>query len=184
MIPKRNLSEDKVSLEIDLEKLFGNKVTDPVIRRQIAEDLIEKIEKRTNSGIGVNGTGKEVELKSPYSEMYANSDEFKAFGKKKNKVNMKLTGSMMASLNMVNENSKYIEIGIDNEEAPKAYNHMVGDTLPKRPFLGLTSKDLDSVKEKYKKEVGPTTVADIFEGKNLARLINIVGNRRIVDFES
>jgi len=179
MIPKRNLSEDKVSLTIDLKKLFGKPINDSVTRREIAEDLIDIINKRTAGGGGVNGSGKEVDLISPYSESYAASDEFKAFGKKKNKVNMKLTGSMLASVDMISEDKNTIEIGIDNEEAPKAYNHIVGDTVPKRPFLGLTSDDLNKVRDKYAdSETESMSVADIFEGKDLARLVNIIGGRR------
>ena len=176
---------DKVSLEIDVEKLFGKKITDPGLRRNIAESLISKIEDRTAKGQGVDGNGSVVKLKSPYSKMYSDSPEFKAFGKKKTEVNMKLTGSMLSSIDMINENSKSIEIGIANEEAPKAFNHMTGDTVPQRPFLGLTSGDLDSVKEEYKDEVGsdhPITVADVFERKRLADLARFVMNKNKIGF--
>lgn len=185
MIPKRILSKDEVSLEIDLEKLFGKKVVDSSDRREIAESLIEIIEKRTSGGEGVNGRGSVVDLKAPYSEMYSNSPEFKAFGKKKNKVNMKLTGSMLSSIDLVSEDSKKIRIGIDNEEAPKAYNHMTGDTVPARPFLGLTSDDLDRVRDKYEKKIlGPITAKDIFEKTNLSRIANIISSRNIIGFGS
>lgn len=179
MLPKRKLSQDEVSLEIDLEKLFGKKVNDSSLRRAIGESLIEKIDKRTSGGMGVDGKGQEVELKSPYSEQYADSLEFKAFGKKKNKVNMKLTGSMLSSIDIIDQDAKKLKIGIDNEDAPKAYNHMVGDTVPRRPFLGLTSDDLDKVKSEFADEVGsPVTAKDIFERTNTNRLINILTGRK------
>jgi len=186
MQAKRILSQDKVALEIDLEKLFGKKITDPGLRRNIAEDLISIVEERTLSGQGVNGNGSVVKLKSPYSKEYIDSPEFKAFGKKKNQVNMKLTGSMLASVDLIGDRADKIEIGIDNEEAPKAYNHIVGDTVPARPWLGLTPKDLEKVKKEYANDVGSDTaitVADIFNRKNLARLANIVSNKKIIGFE-
>lgn len=183
---------DKVSLEIDVEKLFGKKITDPGLRRNIAESLIDKINERTASGKGVNGNGSEVKLKAPYSAKYAGgteidkngvkhhydpSPEFKAFGKKKNEVNMKLTGSMLASIDLISDSAKKIEIGIDNEEAPKSYNHMVGDTVPQRPFLGLTSDDLEEVKSEYADQVASDdiiTAADIFDRRKLTLLTNII----------
>lgn len=186
MQAKRILTLDKVALEIDLEKLFGKKIVDPALRRNIAEDLISIIEDRTLSGNGVNGNGSEVKLKSPYSDEYIKSPEFKAFGKDKKKVNMKLTGSMLASVDLIGDHSSKIQIGIENEDAPKAYNHMTGDTVPVRPFLGLTSKDLDKIKQEYSKDVGADTaitVADIFNRNDLARLANIVSNKKIIGFE-
>lgn len=184
MIPKPPIVEkDKVSLEIDLEKLFGKKIVDFDLRRIIAEDLISIIEERTSRGYGVTRSGNEVKLKK-YSKEYVASDEFKAFGKSADQVNMKLTGSMLASIDLISSRADKIEIGITDEtEAAKAYNHMTGDTVKPRPFFGLTSKDLSKIKAEYKKDVeasgGPITVADIFTAKDLARLANIVGNTKI-----
>lgn len=182
MLAKRKLDEKEVSLEIDLKKLFGTNVTDPSLRRSIAESLIETINKRTEKGDGVDGNGSIVKLQSPYSKAYSESLEFKAFGKKKNKVNMTLTGSMLSSIDLIDDTRSSIIIGINNEEAPKAYNHMTGDTVPKRPFLGLTSKDLDKVREEFSDAVDvvePITAEDIFGGRNIARLVNIITGRGI-----
>lgn len=179
MLPKRQLTLDKVSLEIDLKKLFGKKVTDPALRRNIAESLIDIIIARTESGKGVNAAGSVVKLKSPYSQQYIDSPEFAAFGKSKSEINMKLTGSMLASTDLISDRADKLEIGIDNEDAPKAYNHMVGDTVPKREWLGLTAGDLEKVKKEYESDINadqPITVADIFSRSNLARLARIVGN--------
>lgn len=185
MLPKRSLSEEKVALEIDLKKLFGKSITDPGIRRAIGESLIDKIISRTESGQGVDGKGQVVKLKSPYSDPYVNSIEFKAFDKSKTKVNMKLTGSMLASIDMIDDRSDKISIGIDNEDAPKAFNHITGDTVPSRPFLGLTAKDLDEVKKEFEKEIKsdePVTAKDVFERNNLAKLARLV-TKRIVGFD-
>lgn len=186
MLPKRNFSESSVSLEIDLEKMFGKKIADPGLRRNIAESLIDIILKRTESGYGVAGNGAEVKLKSPYSKMYTESAEFMAFDKSKTHVNMKLTGSMLASVDLIKDRANVIEIGIDNEDAAKAYNHLVGDTVPRRPWLGLTSSDIEEVKAEYKSEIKkdePVTVKDIFTQSNLSRLANIVSNRNLIGFK-
>lgn len=175
MLPKRSLSEDEVSLEIDLTKMFGKRIVDPALRRNIAESFIDIILKRTDSGYGVDGNGRQVKFPK-YSETYIESDEFKAFDKEPSQVNMKLTGSMLASIDLLSERPEAIRIGIDNEEAPKAFNHITGDTVKKRPFLGLTSDDIEKVKQEYSKEVSgdnPITVADIFEQRNLAKIANI-----------
>jgi hypothetical protein len=179
MLPKRNLSEDSVSLEIDLEKMFGKKITDPALRRNIAESFIDIILKRTSNGQGVNGNGQVVTFPK-YSKTYIESDEFKAFDKSPGEINLKLTGSMLASVDLLADRADAIAIGIDNEDAPKAYNHIVGDTVKKRPFLGLTSNDIEKVKQEYSEQVGSdkiVSVADVFEMRDLARLANIVGAR-------
>jgi hypothetical protein len=178
MKPKRNLSQDKVSLEIDLEKMFGKKIVDPGLRRNIAESLISKIEERTADGKGVNGNGSEVKLHK-YSKEYMASPEYKAFNKD-GTVNMKLTGSMLASIDLIADDKNKIEIGIDNEEAPKAYNHMVGETFKyPRPFLGLTAGDIDDVASEYESDVNKDskiTAKDIFDRTNLATIARIVMN--------
>lgn len=181
MQPKKTFNEDEVSLEIDLQKLFGRRVNDPSIRRSIAERAIEIILERTEEGKGVDGN-KVVKLKSPYSKQYSESLEFQGFNKEKNKVNMKLTGSMLSSVDLIAEQSSKIKIGIDDpDEAPKAFNHLTGDTVPKRPWLGLTSADLDKIKSEYQEEVDgdtPVTAADLFDRQSLTKVINVVTKRK------
>jgi phage gpG-like protein len=177
LIPKRRLdSTESVGLEIDLKKLFGTNVSDKGIRSAIADDLIEIIQARTAKGQGVNGRGQVVELPAPYSKEYSESLKFKAFGKKPNKVNMKLTGSMLSSIDLIGEEGSKIVIGIDNEEAPKAHGHMTGanGNLPVRPFLGLTAADLDEVRDKYADKIGDNskiTFKDLKERNDLVKLI-------------
>lgn len=187
MIPKRILDEDKVALEIDLKKLFGANVTSKSLRESIAEDLIAVIEKRTASGGGVNGKGQEVELQAPYSEEYAGSLDFKAFNKKKNKVNMKLTGSMLASLDLIDEQGSKITIGIDNEEAPKAHGHMTGadGRLPVRPFLGLTADDLEDVRKEYEDQVLEPKIKfkDLIKADDLASVLRSFRRNKGFGFE-
>jgi hypothetical protein len=62
----------------------------------------------------------------------------------KDSANLDLTGSMLDSLTYrISGNS--VEVGVfDSDEAPKAYNHNVGDTLPQRQFIPMESQKFKS----------------------------------------
>lgn len=141
------LSEDEVSQTIDLKELFGVSVIGSEgLKQAIGGAIIDKIVNRTESGVGVDGK----KLKAPYSKDYSESLDFKAFGKSKNKVNMTLTGQMLGSLDIVESKGNSIKIGWDDsEENAKAYNHNTGDTVPKRPFFGVTEKELREIKSEF-----------------------------------
>ena len=60
----------------------------------------------------------------------------KASESSSNVANLELTGAMLDALEGVIKGSGKIEVGIfDGGEAPKAFNHNTGDTLPKRQFI-------------------------------------------------
>lgn len=184
---KRNLSQSEVSLEIDLKKAFGKSVNDPAIQRSIAESFIQKILDRTAKGIGVDGNGQEVKLKSPYSKEYTESLEFKAFDKSKNKVNMQLTGSMLSSIDLISVNNGIMTIGIENEDAPKAHGHMTGADgsrkLPVRPFLGITDKDIEEIKKEFAPVLTERlTAADIFDNARFARIAQLFSSKGRIGF--
>ena len=145
---KLNLTEELVSLKIDLKELFGRSVPDEDLRQIIADDLISVIVERTTSGYGVEN-GKSVKFKK-YSKAYA-----KKTGKKQ--VNLDESGGMLNSIHLIDSTSRSIEIGIDDDHAPQAHGHMTGQygqgPLPRRSFLGLTDQDLKKIKSKYRREV-------------------------------
>ena len=183
MKPKYNISQDEVSAEIDLTELFGVKVNDADTRRLIAEDLIQKMIDRNDNNLGVNiSSGKEVKLKSPYSKEYSESLTFKAHDKSRGDVNMKLTGSMRASIDLISDSSKKLKIGIDNEDTPKAFNHQTGDTVTKRPFFGVTKDDLNEIRDKYIDEVVPQaiTAGDIFSKDNFAAVFKAMKKSGVI----
>jgi hypothetical protein len=64
------------------------------------------------------------------------SDAYKKIAGKDN-ANLDLTGSMLDSMQIIpNYEDGVVTIGIfDEDEAPKAYNHQVGDTLPVRQMI-------------------------------------------------
>jgi hypothetical protein len=64
------------------------------------------------------------------------SDSYKKISGKTN-ANLDFTGSMLDSLQIIPdyENGSVIIGVFDPDETPKAFNHNVGDTLPKRQFI-------------------------------------------------
>ena len=67
------------------------------------------------------------------------SERYKAYKQKKagnKKANLRLTGKMLESLDVdADESSFTISVVGGTNDVEKAYNHNVGDTLPKRQFL-------------------------------------------------
>lgn len=143
--PKITLS--KFEQEIDLKELFGVDLSDDdSLKQAIGQFLIDRMLERVDSGKGIGG----VKLKSPYSKEYSKSLEFKAAGKSRGKVNMSLTGDMLASIDLLSTDGNKIKIGIeDDSQIPKAYNHQTGDTVPARPFFGFTKSELADIKKQF-----------------------------------
>lgn len=130
------------------------------LKLSIGEALAEKIRERASSGRGVEYSGqdgKEVTFKGKageYSKTYRESLDFIAAGKTKSDVNMTLTGDMLASIQVEDRGGNKVAIYIDGEENTlKAFNHNTGDTVPKRPFFGVISKDLRSVATDFQGEI-------------------------------
>lgn len=142
---------DEVSQTVDLKDLFGASLTgNEALKQKIGQAMIDKIISRTESGTSVDGKN----LKSPYSKRYAESDDFKAWGKTKRDINMKLTGQMLGTLDILETGGSKIVIGwSDKTENAKAYNHNTGDTVPKRNFFGLNKKDLEEIRNQFQDEV-------------------------------
>lgn len=128
---------------IDLGEIFGVDATDaPALKEALAQAIVDYMVKRTEDGKAYGGGA----LKKPYSDAYIKSREFKAAGKSKNEVNMELTGDMLASIGVISTSGNKIKIGIDDgDQILKAFNHQTGDTVPKRPFFGVTKSDLDKI---------------------------------------
>lgn len=128
------------------------------LKEAIGGAIIERIRERTKSGQGMSfdsgGRGRPVKLKSPYSKAYADSLDFKAFGKSRGNVNMTLTGDMLGLMDVIQIDGNKITIGWDDPtENPKAYNHSVGDTVPRRPFFGVSKKELQEIKKEFGSEI-------------------------------
>ncbi len=144
------LSESEVSQTIDLKEVFGVSLTgNEALKQVIGQALIDRIIQRTESNKSVTGG----QLKK-YSKEYIESDDFKAFDKSAGDVNMKLTGDMLSTLDIVDSSGSKIKLGWDDAtQNAKAYNHNVGDTVPKRAFFGVTKQDLESVRKEFASDV-------------------------------
>jgi len=138
-------------LKINFADIFGDGVRlDGATKEAFLQDAIDMIIERTKNNRSLSGS----KFKSPYSDSYANSNDFKAHGKSKNNVNMTLTGDMLDSLDIISISGNNAVIGWeDDTENKKAYNHNTGDTVPKRTFLGLQAKEVSELKDKYKERV-------------------------------
>jgi hypothetical protein len=145
------LTKNNVEQTINLKELFGVDFRGSrSLREAIGGAIIEKIRARSSQGLGVGG----VKLKSPYSKSYSKSLDFKAAGKSKNNVNMQLTGDMLGLLDIKKQSGNEITIGWkDSSQNPKAYNHQTGDTVPRRPFFGVSQSDLKEIKKSFRDEI-------------------------------
>lgn len=157
--PGLNISKDKVSQKIDLNEIVGKDISgDPILVASIGQAIIDYIADRSEDGKGMGKT----KLHSPYSDDYAESLDFKAAGKSKGDVNMRLSGDMISAIEFLDADDGVIEIGIDDpEQAIKAYGHQTGfrghptiNDTPPRPFFGVTVSELQKeILPKFKKDI-------------------------------
>ncbi len=143
------IKKSAVYQEIDLYDLFGVDLTSHSdLKDRIGQAVIDAMIKRTEKGVDVYGA-----KFASYSKEYKDTLEFKAYGKT-NKVNMHLRGDMLGKVDILNNSGNKIRIGWDEEkECLKAYNHNVGDTVPKRAFFGATQSQLEQIKDKFIEDV-------------------------------
>lgn len=133
-VEKPKHSQEEVSQEFDLEKLLGKTPSDKQ-KEVFANLVIDKIVNRTMSGRDIDN-----ERFVPYSPAYAEKK-----GVSRNSVDLVLTGDMIQAIKDEQQNNK-IKIAIQGGvDAKKAYNHCVGDTLPKREFFGIKEKDMADI---------------------------------------
>jgi len=128
------------------------------LKEAIGGAIIERIRERSSAGNGMSfggsGRGTPVKLKPPYSKEYSDSLDFKAFGKSRGNVNMTLTGDMLGLMDVIQIDGNKITIGWnDAEENAKAFNHSVGDTVPRRPFFGVSKTELQEIKKEFGSEI-------------------------------
>lgn len=157
---KATLSE--VSQTFDLEEITGADLSGfPELGLTIGQAIIDYIIERVDSGRGLGGQ----QLRPPYSDAYEDSLAFKAFNKSKNDVNMRLTGQMLADLDILEFDGNRIKIGFSDEtETAKAYNHQTGDTVPRRPFFGLTESELNNIIDEFSADIQAASERDEDKG--------------------
>ena len=107
--------------------------------------MIEHIVDRTQRGLDKNGR------RFPrYSKEYIKSLDFKNAGKSPSKVDLQLSGDMLAALKLLNDRKGVLTIGFDRgtEENAKAEGNILGsygrepNPSKARDFLGVEAKKL------------------------------------------
>lgn len=158
------ITQSEVSMKLNLRQIFGKSVPNRSIRERIADDVKETIIKRTLKGYGVDD-GTPIKFVK-YSRSY---EQFKG----QTNVDLELTGSMLNSILPLDlQDSDALTVGIANKDAPKAHGHTVGKeggaSMPKRPFLDMTEREITQIQRKFQKEVDSiqrTTAKAAFEQK-------------------
>lgn len=122
-------------------------------RVAIGLDIIDHIIKRSKAGKDKNNKNF-----PGYSEGYTDSFDFKLAGKGKN-VNLTLSGEMLNSIEILETKKGEITIGIpkdddfNNAKAEGNIKGTYGQSSPirgkKRDFMGISRKDLSSIKSDY-----------------------------------
>lgn len=121
-------------------------------RDQLADDVIEYMKQRTEKGRDVDG-----KPFPGYSEAYMRSLDFKIGGKSK-KVDLTLSGDMLAAIEVLSSKPGKITIGFENGSSENAradgnirgtYGRKTPDPKKARPFLGINDRDLDKLLRFY-----------------------------------
>lgn len=148
---KQNLEKTRVGLEIDLVKVFGGPVMDDSLRELIAGAIIDRVLTRTLRGYGVSGD--RLTRFVGYSPAYAKL-------KGQRNVDLELRGNMLNAVKILTSKKDVLEIGIDDDNAPKAHGHLTGQEgvgpLPRRNFLDLSASELEGIRRSFRKEVEGT----------------------------
>lgn len=158
------VEQDIIAQEFDLADITGRDLDDDTIRK-IGDAIIDYTRKRSANNKGIGGKA----LRSPYSKEYQMSDEFKNAGKSASDVNMRLTGEMLNSIDVLDVNDGNLIVGIENDQAPKAHGHMTGKMgqapKMKREFFGLTRSELKDILGKFKSDINSAPRASLTFGE-------------------
>jgi hypothetical protein len=117
----------------------------PAQRAELADLIIEHIVDRTQRGLD-----KEGKRFPGYSKEYIKSLDFKNAGKSKSKVDLQLSGDMLAALTLLTEKKGLLKIGFERgaEENDRAEGNILGsygrepDPSKARDFLGIQKSKL------------------------------------------
>src|SRR4030042_3191478 len=129
----------------------------PIDRERIADLVIEHIVERTQK-LRVDKSGKAF---PKYSESYIKSLYFKIVGKQKSKIDLTLSGDMLAELKLLSHKHGEILIGFEkgSEENARAdgnirgtYGKQFENIRKKRDFLGIQTKELKRLMNIYERQ--------------------------------
>lgn len=118
----------------------------PAQREELGDLIVEHIFDRTNRGLDKNGRPF-----PGYSNAYKQSLDFKNAGKSASKIDLQLSGDMMAAIELLRHKNGELRIGFERgtPENAKAEGNILGTygrdkpiKGKKRDFLGIESKKL------------------------------------------
>lgn len=166
------ITENDVSVEINLEKLLGPVAKNDAIREVFFQTAFDQMLERLDKGIDVDGKSL-----GKYSKAYKNSLEFQSF-RKSDTVNMQLTSEMVNSLAVQNDSPTKFKIGFTGDfNNTKAFAHMTGyaghpvlaGKVKPRNFFGWSDKTLKQIAA----DIGPFqgTKEDI---TNQSQILNLL----------
>jgi len=130
-------------VRIDLPEELG-----PEDREIVAEEVLSFIRKRTAKQLD-----KENNRFPRYTKEYTESLDFKNAGKSKGNVNLKLSGDMLAAMDLLSHRKGSILVGFENgtPENARADGNIRGtygqseSTGKVRDFLGITPEDVNKI---------------------------------------
>lgn len=151
-----------MSVSAQTKRVYLNVTSDKDVKREIGRQIVDRIVKRTQSGID-----KEGDKFVKYSKAYKESLAFKVYGKS-SKVDLTLSGAMLASVSIVGVDSTSVRIGFrDDQQFQKASGHIDGtgahNALPIRDFWGLPLGDVQKI------------ITDVVKDSGNSGLIEAVG---------
>lgn len=170
---KITVTKSSLYQEFDLENIFGIDLSSyPDIGLSFGQSVIDRIVERTKSGKDVNGKPfKNYPGSSGYSDDYVDSLEFKAFGKSRDNINMTLEGNMLADLDILDFSGNKIRVGLrDETEILKGFNHVTGDTVPRREFFGLTDGEIEDLRSEFSGDI-----QQLIESQDGLELLTLLG---------
>lgn len=107
-------------------------------RKQIGDDVVRFVKRRTQSGINISGN-----LFAGYSKFY----------EKAGTVNLTLSEQMLNSLELLSHGPGFIRIGFGNtsanDKARWAQSPYGQTDRPRREFVGINQSDLNRILENY-----------------------------------
>ena len=158
---KRTISLDEVSQTIDVTRYIDAPTNDE--KETFATLAIETIVSRTLDGDDRNNSSFK-----PYTEQYAARK-----GVSVNSVDMFLEGDMLQSITPDIINNKSIKLYVDGDiEVKKSFNHVTGDTLPKRDFFGISEDEAKNIAAQIKRSRRNTDEEQPSNARRLADLRN------------
>lgn len=126
----------EMSQEINLKRYVGRDVTDDE-KRMFLDLAVEYINNRTLDGKEV-GNSKNF---AAYTQEYADLK-----GVTRSNVDLFQDGDMLGALDGETLNGNKVRLEVEGStQIKKGFNHHTGDTVPERPWFGLTRSEVKSI---------------------------------------